>query len=104
MKKQTVFKTDKEFEAFKTFTLGLLHDSATKDLCVTFTKKDGSERQMFCTLAEGKIPTEKQPKSQASDSEIAVERNDTAVRVFDTEKSEWRSFRWDTVTKLEFTL
>lgn len=101
---QTVFKTDKEFEEFKSYTLGLLHDSNAKDLCVTFTKKDGSERKMFCTLVEGRIPSEKQPKSQASDSEVAKSGDGSAVRVFDTEKSEWRSFRWDSVTKLEFTL
>lgn len=101
---QTVFKTDKEFEAFKSYTLGLLHDNSAKDLCVTFTKKDGSERKMFCTLVESKIPADKIPKSQASDSEVVKNGDGSAVRVFDTEKSEWRSFRWETVTKLEFTL
>jgi hypothetical protein len=101
---QTVLKTDKEFQEFKTFTLGLLHDNSAKDLCVTFTKKDGSERKMFCTLAESRIPAEKQPKSQASDSEVVKNGDGSAVRVFDTEKSEWRSFRWDSVTKLEYTL
>lgn len=104
MTRQTVFKTDKEFEAFKTFTLGLLHDSATKDLCVTFTKKDGTERSMQCTLIEGKIPSDKLPKSKEADSEVVSNGSGSTVRVFDTEKSEWRSFRWDTVTKLEFTL
>ena len=29
---QTVFKTDKEFEEFKTWTLGILHDENAKDL------------------------------------------------------------------------
>jgi len=101
---QTVFKTDKEFEDFKTYTLGLLHDKSTKDMCITFTKKDGTERAMRCTLVESKIPAEKQPKSQASDSEVVKNGDGSAVRVFDTEKAEWRSFRWDSVTKLEFTL
>ena len=101
---QTVFKTDKEFEEFKTFTLGLLHDQSAKDLCVTFTKKDGSERKMFCTLVESKIPADKQPKSQTSDSEVVKNGDGSAVRVFDTEKSEWRSFRWDSVVKLEVTV
>ena len=101
---QTVLKTDKEFEEFKTFTLGLLHDQSAKDLCVTFTKKDGSERKMFCTLVESKIPADKQPKSQTSDSEVVKNGDGSAVRVFDTEKSEWRSFRWDSVVKLEVTV
>lgn len=97
---QTVFKTDKEFGEFKTWTLGVLRDESTKDLCITFTKKDGTERAMRCTLAENRIPTEFQPKTEGKASTFA----DTACRVFDTEVSQWRSFRWDSVTKVEFTL
>jgi WYL_2, Sm-like SH3 beta-barrel fold len=97
---QTVFKNDKEFEEFKTWTLGVLHDASIKDLCVTFTKQDGSERAMRCTLVESNIPTDKIPKTTGS----PTTSNGSAVRVFDTEKSEWRSFRWESVTKVEFTL
>lgn len=97
---QTVFKSDKEFEEFKTWTLGVLHDRNIKDLCVTFTKKDSSERAMRCTLVEEAIPADKRPKTQSESSTSTG----SAVRVFDTEKSEWRSFRWDSVTKVEFTL
>jgi len=97
---QTVFKNDKEFEEFKTWTLGVLHDDKIKDLCVTFTKKDGTERAMQCTLVEGRIPSDKTPKNESTTGTSAG----SAVRVFDTEKSEWRSFRWDSVTKVEFTL
>jgi WYL_2, Sm-like SH3 beta-barrel fold len=97
---QTVFKDDKEFEEFKTWTLGVLHDDKVKDLCVTFTKKDGTLRDMRCTLVEGKIPSDKIPKTEGS----AVTSSGSAVRVFDLDKTEWRSFRWDSVTKVEFTL
>ena len=97
---QTVFKTDKEFEEFKTWTLGILHDDKTKDLCVTFTKKDGTVRDMRCTLCEGRIPADKQPKTEGS----TTTDSGSAVRVFDTEKQEWRSFRWDSVTKVSFEL
>ena len=97
---QTVFKTDKEFDEFKTWTLGVLHDENIKDLCVTFTKKDGTVRDMRCTLIEGRIPTDKQPKTEGA----SATDSGSAVRVFDTEKSEWRSFRWDSVTKVSFDL
>jgi len=100
MTMQTVFKNDKEFEEFKTWTLGVLHDENIKDLCVTFTKADGTERAMQCTLVEGRIPSDKIPKTAGS----PTTSNGSAVRVFDTEKSEWRSFRWESVTKVEFTL
>jgi hypothetical protein len=100
---QTVFKSDKEFEEFKTWTLGLLHDQNIKSgVRVTFTKKDGSERKMLCTLSESKIPTDKRPKSVSQNETPSA--SGSAVRVFDTELGEWRSFRWDSVTKVEFDL
>ena len=97
---QTVFKNDKEFEEFKTWTLGVLHDGNIKDLCVTFTKQDGTERAMQCTLNESRIPSDKTPKTPSTTSTSSG----SAVRVFDTEKQEWRSFRWDSVTKVSFNL
>lgn len=97
---QTVFKTDKEFEEFKTWTLGVLHDENITDLCVTFTKKDGTLRDMRCTLCEGRIPADKHPKTEGT----STKDSGSAVRVFDTEKTEWRSFRWESVTKVSFTL
>ena len=99
---QTIFKNEKEFEEFKTWTLGVLHDEHITDLCVTFTKNDGTTRDMQCTLVEGRIPADKKPTSETS---TANRKNSgSAVAVFDTEKSGWRSFRWDSVTKVEFTL
>jgi len=100
---QTVFSNEKEFEDFKNWTLGLLHDENLKSgVCVTFTKKDGSERKMQCTLIESKIPTDKRPKGTSESENTSIVGS--AVRVFDTEVGEWRSFRWDSVTKVEFDL
>jgi hypothetical protein len=100
---QTVFKSDKEFDEFKTWTLGLLHDENLKSgLCVTFTKKDGTEREMHCTLVSSKIPADKQPKSLSESENSST--SGSAVRVFDTDIGEWRSFRWDSVTKVQFDL
>lgn len=96
----SLFKSEEEFNQFKTWTLGLLHDENIKSgVRVTFTKKDGSERIMSCTLSESRIPTDKLPKS-GSESENSS-TSGSAVRVFDLEKGEWRSFRWDSVTKVE---
>ena len=88
---------------FKTWLKGLLVDEHAKNLCVVFTKKDGSPRELFCTLAESRIPSTKLPKVQEGGSAV---RNfsDDAARVFDTEKQEWRSFRWDSVTEVRFDL
>lgn len=64
---------------------------------VNFTKKDGTEREMLCTLIN--IPSEKLPK--AKDPEDEVQYSKEAIRVFDVEKQEWRSFRLDAVNSIK---
>ena len=98
---QTVFKNEKEFDEFKSWTYGILRDKNVKNLCVVFTKKDGSQREMHCTLAEGRIPEDKQPKQK---EEATSQTAGSAVRVFDLDLQEWRSFRWDSVIKVSFDL
>ena len=70
----------------------------SEKVTLTFTKKDGNERKMICTLAENKIPSEKMPKNSGKS------KSDDALAVFDIEKNDWRSFRWDSVTKIEFKI
>ena len=65
---------------------------------ITFTKKDGTERKMLCTLLEDKIPSEKAPKGAGK------AQSDDAIAVFDLEKQDWRSFRFDSVKGIKFTL
>lgn len=89
-----IFNNDKEFDDFKATVLQNLR---ANNVSVRFTKADGSERTMLCTLVESKIPTDKLPKTeQAVSSTIG-----SAVRVFDVEKSEWRSFRFDSVISID---
>jgi hypothetical protein len=55
---------------------------------VTFTKKDGTERVMNCTLIEDYLPeTTGVGKAASLD----------AVSVYDVEVEDWRSFRWDSI-------
>jgi hypothetical protein len=82
---------------------GLLRDDITTDLCVTFTKKDGTERQMYCTLVESRIPADKQPKSGLEETTNST-TSGSALRVFDTVANEWRSFRWDSITNVTFSI
>lgn len=73
---------------------------------ITFEKVDGTIRQMLCTLnpellpkvepvvlAEGEEPKEVKPRKEST----------TAFRVFDLEKSEFRSIRWDSMTQINLT-
>ena len=86
-----VFKSKKE----KNWLLTLLRE---QEITVKFVKKDGSEREMLCTLSESKIPAEKAPKG--------VERTGSGdvVPVFDIENQVWRSVRWDSITGIHFDL
>ena len=86
-----VFNSKKE----KDWLLTLLRE---QEITVKFVKKDGSEREMLCTLSESKIPAEKAPKG--------VERtvSGDVVPVFDIENQGWRSFRWDSITGIHFDL
>jgi hypothetical protein len=69
-----------------------LRDSLQKGIVtVTFTKKDGSERVMKCTLSENFIAQKDLPKGNTRVS------NDEAIAVYDVDVSGWRSFRIDSV-------
>lgn len=70
---------------------------------VTFTKTDGSVRNMKCTLIEEFLPPvfldndeqmEKKTRKQSLDS----------LAVWDMDKNAWRSFRVDSVTKMELEI
>mgnify|MGYP003353206579 CR=1 FL=1 len=64
---------------------------------VTFTKVNGEKRVMRCTLSVTLIPGDKMPKG---DSTSTRKRSDLVQPVFDLEKSEWRSFAWESVTEV----
>lgn len=70
----------------------LLHETVVE---VTFTKKDGTERVMRCTLDEDVVPP-------TGDKQRTVKRNESAQPVFDIRAQEWRSFRWDSVKSIAF--
>lgn len=80
------------------FRNDLLQKLRTDIVNVEFTKADGSARKMRCTLLESSIPPEKRPKQ--TEIKEASSTIGSAVRVFDTEKGEWRSFRWESVVSI----
>ncbi len=66
---------------------------------VTFTKVDGTERVMKCTLEAKDLP----PVVIKEDSKPRKETSSTkALRVFDLEKQEWRSFTIKNITSINF--
>lgn len=69
---------------------------------ITFTKVDGTERVMKCTLEPNELPPAvplaegKTPRKESTSTK--------ALRVFDLEKKEWRSFTIKNVKRIELTL
>ena len=59
---------------------------------ITFTKVNGEERVMDCTLQENIVPPTKYTDRK---------RNEEVLPVFDINKGEWRSFRLDSVNNIE---
>ena len=57
---------------------------------VVFTKADGSERTMNCTLKLENIPEDQHPKG-------TIKSESDQIRVFDTDIQEWRSFNFGSV-------
>ena len=68
---------------------------------VTFTKKDGSERVMKCTTNPTYILF-KEPSLVESKREKKI--NDDVMPVYDMEAGHWKSFRWDSIKSVSFTL
>ena len=61
---------------------------------VTFTKSDGSERVMKCTLVDEYIPnTDERTSTRAV--------NESVLPVWDIDKNAWRSFRIDSVKAIQ---
>lgn len=85
-------------EEFKTWLRGVLHDANDESVTITFTKTDGTKREMRCTQAHDLIPGDKVPKgtTRALSDEVA--------RVFDLDKQEWRSFRWDSIISVDIAI
>jgi hypothetical protein len=79
----------------KKWLKGLLRDSV---VLVDFVKKDGSTRKMMCTLSESKIPKEFAPKGNTKTV------SDESLAVFDIEANGWRSFRYDSITRIQAEL
>lgn len=61
---------------------------------VTFTKVDGSERNMRCTLNDMYLPEEYRGKGSV------LTEGENVIRVYDLDVSGWRSFRVESVTSI----
>lgn len=88
--------TDKDWDKFTNWLKGVLHvETAT----VTFTKKDGTERVMKCTLNPEQLPP-------AIVTEGKKERkvNQDVIAVYDVEVQGWRSITLKSIKRVQLTI
>lgn len=67
---------------------------------VEFKKLDGTTRIMNCTLASNIIERYSVPKEPDVEPRKPRKVNDAVQCVFDIDKKEWRSFRWDSIVEI----
>ena len=78
------------------YTKDMIREAARAGvISVQFTKKDGSLREMLCSLEEKYLPP------LMNDTEITTKDNPEVLAVWDIESHGWRSFRIDSVLIME---
>src|SRR5210317_1249074 len=90
-------KMNKEFntDEGRDWVRGLLKE---QEIIVTFSKVNGDERVMTCTLKEGVIPAPTKT-DELSKKKVRQVDADKVCSVWDINAKGWRSFRWENVKK-----
>jgi hypothetical protein len=87
---------DNDWDVFSKWIKGILIIS---DTTVTFTKKDGAERVMRCTLRPDALPVQ-----EVTESKEPRKTSDSTLSVYDLEANGWRSFTIRAVKRVEFAI
>jgi len=97
MMKNSVYSemNEKDQKKFREWIKGVLQNETAT---LTFQKKDGTMRVMKASLRESDFPVYEKK------TESVRKQNDEVLSVVDLELNEWRSFRFDSIKKIEFTL
>jgi len=90
--------TESDWDKFSNWLTGML--KINESVTVTFTKVDGTERVMNCTLKPELLPEAK----PLAEGKTPRKESTTSIRVFDNDLKEWRSFTTKNVTRVEFTI
>jgi hypothetical protein len=91
--------TEQDWNKLTEWLNGVLKETP---VTITFTKKDGTERVMKCSL-DPKLLPKLEPKAITEDKKPRKEST-TSMRVFDLEKNEWRSFTIKSIKRISATL
>jgi len=88
--------TQKEWDHFTDWIKDILKETTVQ---ITFTKKDGTERVMNCTLDAKQLPL---VETQQQKRELKKPKD--YIAVYDIEAKGWRSFVTKSVKSFKFTL
>lgn len=64
---------------------------------IVFTKADGTEREMRCTLIPSLLPEVK-----LVEAHVPRKQNDEILAVWDLDNNGWRSFRIDSISTIQY--
>lgn len=67
---------------------------------VVFTKADGTQREMKCTLLPEYLPFDHNNGQQLLQEDLTANHNLTTISAWDLEANAWRSFRIDSVKNI----
>lgn len=68
-------------------------------MTITFTKKDGTERVMRCTLQPEQLPP-----APVTEGKTAKKKAEGVMAVYDLDAKGWRSFTVKSITHIQFTI
>jgi hypothetical protein len=94
--KITANMSEKDWEVFTPWIKDMLKMGT---VTVTFTKKDGTDRVMNCTLEPSKLP-----KVEVLEDKKTRKINENTLAVYDLDNQGWRSFTIRSVKRVEFAL
>jgi hypothetical protein len=83
-----------QWECFKNWIVNTLYNTK---VTITFTKKDGTERVMQCTLKPNLLP-----KKEVKEDKAPRKQSEHTVVVYDLEAEAWRSFTLKSVKRVSF--
>ena len=88
--------TETEWKKLHDWLHGMLK---TSEGTITFTKKDGTERVLRCTLRPDALPVQ-----EVTESKEPRKTSDSTLSVYDLEANGWRSFTIRAVKRVEFAM
>ena len=89
-----MFDKKEDMDVFKQWLTDVLQSGP---VTVVFTKKNGDDRKMRCTVRKDLV-------KESTESTKKRKANEDVMPVYDLDAGDWRSFRWDSVKEVRLKL